>query len=157
MADEVVQGGQKGQDGNGGPAWLGAGRFAIAVLALAAFAVFVLYLLRHSDVAQARWERYVYLLTGIEAIVFAAVGWLFGREVSRPVVAQAKEAGQAKETAAAERAKGRALACAVVAHETAEPKRTQRLQRMGVPDAAAAAPDISALADLARSQYTDIP
>ena len=90
MADEDAQGRQDGRDGNGRPAWLGAGRFAIAVLALAAFAVFVLYLLEHSDVAQTRWERYVYLLTGIEAIVFAAVGWLFGREVGRPVVQRAQ-------------------------------------------------------------------
>jgi hypothetical protein len=128
-------------------------RFVVTVLLLVAFAVFIAYLLRHSDATDTAWSRYVYLLTGLEALVFAAVGWLFGREVSRPVVEQAKEAGQAKETAAAEREKGASLARAVVAHDAAQPKRESRLQSMGAPQQAAAAQDISALVELARAQY----
>lgn len=144
------------QTTSGGPAWLGTARFVVTVVALAAFAVFIYYLIRHSDAADNVWNRYVYLLTGLEAIVFAAVGWLFGAQVSRPVVEQAKEAGQAKEAAAAEREKGASLARAVVAQDASQPQRESRLQSMGAPQHAAAAHDISALVALARAQYPDV-
>jgi len=34
-------------------------------------------------ITDAQWNRYVYLVNGVEAIVFAAAGFLFGREVNR--------------------------------------------------------------------------
>jgi hypothetical protein len=36
------------------------------------------------------WDRYVFLFTGVETITFTAVGWLFGREVSRGEIRQAE-------------------------------------------------------------------
>lgn len=42
------------------------------------------------------WGRYIYLLTGVEAIVFTAVGFIFGREVNR---ARAENAEKDKTTA----------------------------------------------------------
>ena len=138
------------------PAWMGIARFAVAVVALVAFAGFVAYLLRHTAADDKTWDRYVYLLTGIEAIVFAAVGWLFGREVSRPVIEQAKEAGPAKAEAASEKEKGKSLARAIMATHKAEPKRATRLQAMGAPEAAAAAADMSMLVELAQAHYPDL-
>ena len=52
------------------------------------------------------WERRVYIFSGVEAIVFTAVGWIFGREVHRATAQQAQEnAEQAKEELEAEQAK----------------------------------------------------
>jgi signal transduction histidine kinase len=148
--------GQPDGKGSSGPAWLAPARFVVTVLLLLAFAVFIVYLLAHTDATNKSWNRYVYLLTGLEAIVFAAVGWLFGREVSRPVVEQAKEAGQAKEAAATEREKGASLARAVMAHDAAQPQRESRLQSMGAPQQAAAAQDMSALVELVKAQYPGV-
>ena len=55
----------------------------VAIIALAAFAVFISYLLRQIAATDQEWARMIYLLSGIEAIVFAAAGFLFGREVHR--------------------------------------------------------------------------
>lgn len=137
------------------PSWMPTLRAVLTILALLAFGIFIVFLLKRSDASERTWSHYVYLLTGVEAIVFAAVGWLFGRDVSRPVVEQAKEAGDAKAQAAEERTKGKTLAQAVLAQETAAPARSERLQAMGTPQAAAAAPDTAALAALARSLYPE--
>ena len=70
------------------------------------------------------WEQRVYVFGAVEAIVFTAVGWVFGREVHRQSAETAKEdAAEAKQDAkakteevkglAVEAEKGRALALAV--------------------------------------------
>src|SRR4051794_34020303 len=64
---------------------------AVAVLALVATALLIVFLL--GKVGDENWERYVYLLSGVEAIAFAATGWLFGKEVHREQ-AQTAEAGR---------------------------------------------------------------
>jgi hypothetical protein len=73
----------------------------------------------NSDVTEIVWSRYVYLFGGFEAVVFTAVGWLFGREVHRAAVETAtKHAAEYKEEADAakdEASRGRALAVAVKA------------------------------------------
>jgi type VI protein secretion system component VasK len=74
----------------------------VTVVALVAYAVFVWQMWGKADGQnnEVEWSRLVGLLTGVEAIVFAAVGWLFGREVNRAQAEQAataqKEAGEAK-------------------------------------------------------------
>ena len=96
----------------------------VAVVLLVLFAALMVFLLANVGVSQASWERYVYLLSGVEAVVFAAVGWLFGKEVHREQAqnaeANAERAGaghlSAAGEAAAERANGLALARAVIAH-----------------------------------------
>ncbi|MFT7022422.1 MAG: hypothetical protein ACJA07_001506 [Rhodococcus sp. (in: high G+C Gram-positive bacteria)] len=55
------------------------------------------------------WSRYAYIVGGLEAIVFAAVGWLFGREVNRGTAEVAKKQADAA-TQAADAAKGKAAA-----------------------------------------------
>jgi hypothetical protein len=74
--------------------------------------------------ADASWDRIIYLLSGFEAIVFVAVGAIFGTTVQRTTVATAQaHAQQASADARAERdradhavaegASGRALAVGI--------------------------------------------
>ncbi|PWK33235.1 ABC transporter permease [Actinoplanes xinjiangensis] len=84
------------------------GRFEkiVAVVLLALFVIFigVLVVLRGSE----HWDRLIYLFGGLEALVFAAVGALFGTGVQRSQTAQAqataeqeKARADANETSAA--------------------------------------------------------
>jgi len=78
------------------------------LIVIYAAALLLLYLKAdNSAVTETIWGRYVFLLGGLEPIVFAAVGWLFGREVNRK---QAEQAGQATATAAAATADAAATA-----------------------------------------------
>ena len=113
-----------GTDGNAGTLV----RTVVTVVLLLAFGVLVVVMLVTSDsLSEVAWNRRVYLLGGVEAIVFTSVGWLFGREVHRSEAQTAKEdAAQAKkdsaranqealaktEEAAIERTKGRAVKAA---------------------------------------------
>jgi hypothetical protein len=106
-------------------------QFMVAVGLLVAFTALVIYMLATADGAPETWERQVYVFGAVEAIVFTAVGWIFGREVHRASAENAREdANQAKQEAAAkgakveelteEVAKGRTLAAAIDATESAE-------------------------------------
>ncbi|WP_347975584.1 hypothetical protein [Microbacterium sp. ProA8] len=70
------------------------------------------------------WGRYTFLLAGLEAIVFTAVGWLFGREVNRKQAKQAEQAteqAQKKaEEAADAKAKGEGLRRAILSQPQPE-------------------------------------
>ena len=78
---------------------------AAAVLVLYVVFVTVLVLMR----ADANWDRLVYLLGGFEAIVFTAVGWIFGTTVSRGQVAAANASkDEAKQQASTARADAQA-------------------------------------------------
>ena len=63
------------------------------------------------------WARRLVLFAGLEAIVFAAVGWLFGKEVNRHAVESAAAANQRVGDEAQARGqaegKGQALADAI--------------------------------------------
>lgn len=94
----------------------------VALLSLVGFGVFIFYLAGMTDSAmEIEWTRLVYLLTGVEAIAFAAAGFLFGKEVHRKQAEQAekradeasKTAASAKDEAAEAKTKGRTLAALV--------------------------------------------
>ena len=95
----------------------------VAIFLIAAGGVLVAFMFQNVAAADDTWERYTYLLSGVEAVVFAAVGWLFGKEVHREQAETAekerkvseKEKTAAVATAADAEAKGRALARAVIA------------------------------------------
>lgn len=56
----------------------------LGVIALFGFAALILHLLgRATKAEELEWTRLVYLLSGVEAIAFAAAGYFFGREVNR--------------------------------------------------------------------------
>jgi hypothetical protein len=78
---------------------------AVTVAALVGFAVVVAVLWGKADDAgnETAWARWTFLLAGVEAIAFAAAGWLFGREVNRSAAKSAQQqAKDAQKTAQAE-------------------------------------------------------
>lgn len=108
---------------------------AIAVVVLLGFAALVVYLLlRAGPATELEWTRSVYLFGSVEAITFAAAGFVFGREVHRrqaeSAEARADEAQSAAQAARQEaaaagadvaeaEAKGRALTAAIAARAQA--------------------------------------
>lgn len=72
----------------------------------------------NSDITPETWARYTYLFSGLEAIAYAAAGFLFGREVNRQRADRAEQSAaqsqaiafEAQSTAAASEANGQALA-----------------------------------------------
>lgn len=48
-----------------------------AILILVGLAIFIAYMIRHISAEEIEWARYVYILTGVEAVGFAAAGYLF--------------------------------------------------------------------------------
>src|SRR5215212_6276137 len=80
-------------------------QFVVTILLLLAFAVLVIVLTISADTGdETTWQRRVYLFGAVQAIVFTAVGWLFGREVHRSAAESAKDdADAAKQDAAVAR------------------------------------------------------
>jgi hypothetical protein len=117
-------------------------QFWVAVVILLGFGALVVYMMKvAAQGSDPFWQRRIYVFSAVEALVFTAIGWLFGREVNRSAVVtaqqdaagakkeaetarvearqSAEQTSKAKETAAEERAKGRTLA--VVAANAAPP------------------------------------
>lgn len=96
----------------------GAVTLAVAVLVLIGYAVFIGYMWgERATTNETAWNRAVFLFTGVETIVFAAVGFLFGKEVHRQQAVNAEDRAKDAEADAkdsrAKGAKGEALAAAV--------------------------------------------
>ena len=91
-------------------------RWVVAIVVVVLFAYFAYFLVDHADTTNQReWERWVYVYGGIEAIAFAAIGWMFGREVNRERAENAEQrADVAGEREKAERETGAKLAGLVV-------------------------------------------
>jgi hypothetical protein len=96
---------------------------------LLGFAVLVVYMLGQADGNATIWDRQIYIFGAVEAIVFTAVGWIFGREVHRSSAESAREDAEAAKAEVGakteqvtqltkESAKGRVLALAVDAMPT---------------------------------------
>jgi hypothetical protein len=84
---------------------------AVACLALTGFGVFILALLFMLDLPEVRWARATFLLNGVEAVAFAAAGYLFGREVNRGRAENAEELAKSEGVRAGKaEAQGQALA-----------------------------------------------
>ncbi len=99
----------------------------VAIVLLLGFAALLIYLVgKAGTAADGTWSRYVYLFGAVEALVFTAVGWLFGREVNRQAVQSAEARAdqatsrteEATAKAAEQEAKGHALAAAIEARAT---------------------------------------
>ncbi|MBU2974079.1 hypothetical protein [Zobellia sp. B3R18] len=58
-------------------------QFVIAIALLIAYGFFIYFLIGKVDSGDPSWSRLIYLFSGVEATVFAAVGFLFGKEVNR--------------------------------------------------------------------------
>jgi Na+-transporting methylmalonyl-CoA/oxaloacetate decarboxylase gamma subunit len=137
-------------------------RAVITIVLLAAFSAFVVYMLGQLDLAENEWQRLVWVFSGFEAIVFAAVGWFFGREVNRERAEKAEAEADAAQKDAKENAleaeRGRAVANAVIAHGSTAPQRGQRLQAMGASDQTAGAveSELEVLQEFCRRQFPDL-
>jgi hypothetical protein len=83
-------------------------RAAIGLLVIFVVAIVALFLLRSDE----HWDRLVYVFGGLEAIVFASAGALFGTTVQRGAVAAA-EAATKQATATASQAVAEARSSAV--------------------------------------------
>lgn len=82
--------------------------FWAAVAIVVVYVVFAVFAFARADnqLAEIEWSRSVYVLLGVEAIAFTAVGWLFGREVHRGEAQTAKQnAAQAKADVKEQRSK----------------------------------------------------
>ena len=95
----------------------------VAVIVLWWFGSVLKEMLGHArdGVTDIQWERYLNLYSGVEALAYAAAGFLFGREVNRQRADRAEEdaarsqqvANEAQDVAATSTANGRALAAAL--------------------------------------------
>lgn len=88
---------ENGKNSSGGTASPVSAKTLIAVaICLVIFyvvALVALYSIAADDTtSDVVWSRYVVLLSGLEAIVFTAVGWMFGREVNRQRAEAAEDA-----------------------------------------------------------------
>lgn len=73
----------------------------IGAAVLVGFAVLVVYMFSLLASSETTWNRALYIFAGVEAIAFAAAGYLFGREVNRQRAESAeRRASQAEQTAA---------------------------------------------------------
>lgn len=95
----------------------------VAAVVTAVYVVALILLWDKVGDGDTAWARRLVLFGGLEAIVFAAVGWLFGKEVNRHAVDAAAEANKVAAEKAQERGeaegKGRALADAIRAADSA--------------------------------------
>lgn len=89
--------------------FLASSKFKLAIVILIFYLAFIAYLIFNIGIKENHWGRFLFLFSGIEAIVFAAVGYVFGRDVSRrsEVIAEkdAKNAKREKDEAQKEKEK----------------------------------------------------
>jgi hypothetical protein len=87
-----------------------------AVGIIIGFGAFVIHMLENTTIEEKVWTRKAYLLHGVEAIAFAAAGFLFGKEVHRERAEKAEEdAKGARRQAADAEGRGKTLALKVKA------------------------------------------
>src|SRR5262245_48871713 len=63
----------------------------VAIVVLVAFALLIYFMISHLESDDKFWSRALYLFGGVEAVAFAASGYLFGREIRREQINKAEE------------------------------------------------------------------
>lgn len=92
----------------------------ITVAVLLAFGSVAVYMLSvATDADPDVWQRRVYVFSGVQAIAFTAVGWLFGREVNSGAKAEARQANAALADARGRESAVRATVRSFAAQEAA--------------------------------------
>ncbi|MCB0077619.1 MAG: hypothetical protein KDD73_09340 [Anaerolineales bacterium] len=76
------------------PTWYPGLLLLAALGILVAYGLFINLLLNRIDSPEPAWSRYIMLFGSVEAIVFTAVGFLFGQEVNRERAEGAEEKAQ---------------------------------------------------------------
>ncbi len=91
--------------------------FAVALTAL--FVVLVVVMLIAAKGSTSQWQNMVYVFGSVEALVFTAIGWVFGREVQRGQVAAARaDAATAKQDAKDNAAKAEQAQAEAAQHQS---------------------------------------
>lgn len=99
----------------------------ITVAVLLAFGSVAVYMLSvATDANPDVWQRRVYVFSGVQAIAFTAVGWLFGREVNSGARAEARQANAALADARGKESAVRATVRAALAEQEAGGDDAQR-------------------------------
>ncbi|GIM92004.1 hypothetical protein Ato02nite_037970 [Paractinoplanes toevensis] len=75
-------------------------QFGVTAGLLIGFAALVVTMIWIADGDDAVWQRRVFVFGAVEALVFTAVGWLFGREVHRSAAQSAQSAADTANQAA---------------------------------------------------------
>ena len=126
------------------------------IVVVAAWLIMVILLALHIGDQEVQWSRLVFLLGSIEAVAFAAAGALFGTQIQRQRVTDAKErADKAEKEATSNKdaaVKGRGSA-AVVKAESRSTGHTQGITRTS----AEGVPAASASLQLAEELFPDEP
>lgn len=133
--------------------WFDLVKFVAAVAAIVSFGWFVYYMLGQTKSEEKEWTRAVYLFQGVEAVAFAAAGFIFGKEVHRERAEKAEK--EAKENGK-EAAKGKALADIVKSKANAHPAKAATFKTIVTsPQHAfdATRADMDELADVAREMF----
>jgi hypothetical protein len=172
MTDKTVNGAKPDAkaaqpDSGSQPPWRW--QFFVAAALIVAFVVLTVFMLSWANAPDAVWKNRVFVFSSVEAIVFTAVGWIFGREVHRAQIESAREdaddakvdakeklelASRKAEEAAEERAKGMRLAGAVETFTAGRADSRGQARDVGLGEESAAFPSqLASLQDLARRLY----
>ncbi len=125
----------------------------VAILVLAAFAGFVVFLVGQVGEDETEWARLAWVFASVEAIAFGAAGALFGSSIQRERAEKAEDSARAN---AQDAANGRALAEAIKAEAPPEPGGGTvggDLESLGAGQRDAAASIASRHAELARRLF----
>jgi hypothetical protein len=141
----------------------------VGVFFLGFYVIFLLSLRGSINAEETQWMRWIYLLSGVEAIAFAAAGYFFGSEVNRKAAEYAQEEADSAKSDAAEAgqqamdaekisaetvAKGRALSAAIDAKTKASRTRSASYGSLGGTQVAGISKsDLEELADLANQLF----
>jgi hypothetical protein len=79
-------------------------QYVVTIALLGGFAVLVIAMIWLAGGTDDAWQRRVYVFGAVEAIVFTAIGWLFGREVNRTAAKTAREDAESARADAREKA-----------------------------------------------------
>jgi hypothetical protein len=124
-----------------------------AFVVLVAFAVFVVYMIRHVSTDEVKWTRLGWLFASVEAIAFGAAGALFGTSIQRARAENAEAEARKNADAAA---KGRALASTLVADAPGSPGGAARLEALGSEQRSGEAAVAARHASVARDLFPEL-
>ena len=138
----------------------------VAVVIIVGASAYVLFLINNVGAEDEAWQRYMTIFAVVEAVLYAAVGWLFGKEVHREQAQKAEEGRKeatekvelATASAAGEAEKGRSLARAILstAQGSAGAANFESIRAGTGSPAAADAQAMTTLVSQARSAYPNL-
>jgi len=134
--------------------------YILATGVLIAYGFFIYYLIGRVGTKDPDWSRLIYLFSGAEAIVFAAAGFLFGREVNRKRAEQAekekRQADKQKEVAKKETVEERKKALILGAMAIQAEQASRSTLGKGALEMASGKTPVTQVAENARRLYPEL-